>query len=66
MCGVRFDLVRERADAELDARSYLTPKQRRRIKREVRAMQYAAVARSGGGERERMRRSGETFREKRA
>jgi hypothetical protein len=44
------------ADRQLANRVDISRKQKRRIKREVRAMQYRHVALSGGGEAERARR----------
>jgi hypothetical protein len=44
------------ADSQLAARANLTRKQRRHIKREVRAMQYRQVALRGGGTHEQFRR----------
>ena len=44
------------ADRQLEQRRDISPKQKRRIKREVRAMPYAHQARNGGGARERLRR----------
>jgi hypothetical protein len=46
----------EQALRQLEARTDLTRKQKRHIRREVRAMQYAFVARRGGGEHECARR----------
>jgi hypothetical protein len=52
-----FDIAKR----ELEARPNLSRKQKRYIKREVRAQQYAHQARLGGGAREHDRRSGETW-----
>lgn len=49
--------IRDRADRELENRVGITRKQKRYIKREVRAQQYAAVARQGGGITECARRA---------
>jgi hypothetical protein len=45
------------ADRQLEERRDISRKQKRRIKREVRAMQYRQAALRGGGERERARRA---------
>lgn len=48
--------IRDAANRELEARPNLLRKQKRYIRRQIRAQQYAAVARAGGGEGERDRR----------
>ena len=45
------------ADRQLESRRDLTRKQKRYIKREVRAQHYAHQARNGGGAREVARRA---------
>lgn len=52
---MRADVVAY-ADRQLESRRDLTRKQKRRIRREVRAQQYAHQARNGGGAQERERR----------
>lgn len=53
-----FDVIRT-ADRQLEQRRDLTRWQKRRIKREVRARQYAHQARNGGGAQEVARRAGQ-------
>ena len=48
--------VRTMADRQLEQRRNTTRKEKRAIKRQVRAQQYAHQARNGGGEREVTRR----------